>query len=145
MNTDRSKRKLTAILSADVKGYSRLMQDDEDATVRTITSYRDVMIKLIRDNSGRVVDAKGDNLLAEFPSVVDAIRSSVDIQKELKVRNEELPVLKKGIFSPIDKFKKGISNTEIINRLNITYAKDYKIINDIAIIIKSLKYLDRKI
>ena len=90
MEEKKAKRKLTAILSADVKGYSRLMQDDEEATVRTITAYRGVMSSLIQEHDGRVVDAKGDNLLAEFPSVVDAVRCGVEIQKELKLRNEEL-------------------------------------------------------
>lgn len=67
-------RKLAAILSADVKGYSRLMQADEVGTVRTLTTYRDVMATLIREHRGRVVDATGDNLLAEFPSVVDGVQ-----------------------------------------------------------------------
>jgi len=91
MAEERAKRKLTAILSADVKGYSRLMGEDEEATVRTITAYREVMTGLIEGQNGRVVDAKGDNLLAEFPSVVDAVRCAVKIQKELKVKNDELP------------------------------------------------------
>jgi adenylate cyclase len=91
MAEERAKRKLTAILSADVKGYSRLMGEDEEATVRTISAYREVMTGLIEGQNGRVVDAKGDNLLAEFPSVVDAVRCAVKIQKELKVRNDELP------------------------------------------------------
>ena len=66
------KRKLTAILSADVQGYSRLMDDDEEATIRTITSYRTAMSDLIQQYRGRVVDSIGDNLMAEFTSVVDA-------------------------------------------------------------------------
>jgi len=84
------KRKLTAILSADVKGYSRLMGEDEEGTVRTITAYREVMTGMIKGQNGRVVDAKGDNLLAEFPSVVDAVRCAVGIQKQLRVKNDEL-------------------------------------------------------
>jgi len=91
MNEDQVKRKLTAILSADVKGYSRLMGEDEEATVRTITAYREVMTGMIKDQNGRVVDAKGDNLLAEFPSVVDAVRCAVEIQKQLRVKNDEIP------------------------------------------------------
>ena len=91
MNEGQAKRKLAAILSADVKGYSRLMEDDEEATVRTITAYREVMTGLIEGQNGRVVDAKGDNLLAEFPSVVDGVRCAVEIQKELRVRNSDLP------------------------------------------------------
>jgi len=84
-------RKLSAILSADVQGYSRLMGDDERATVQTITAYRKVMTDLIQAHHGKVVDAKGDNVLAEFPSVVDAIQCAVEIQKELKVKNADFP------------------------------------------------------
>jgi len=98
MTEEKAKRKLTAILSADVKGYSHLMQDDEEATVRTITAYRGVMSTLIQEHDGRVVDAKGDNVLAEFASVVDAVRCAVEIQKELKVRNDELPENRKMAF-----------------------------------------------
>ena len=61
-------RRLAAILSADVQGYSRLMGEDEAATVRTLTAYREVMGSLIREHGGRVVDTPGDNLLAEFPA-----------------------------------------------------------------------------
>ena len=85
------KRKLTAILSADVEGYSRLMGEDEDATIRTLTTYRELMSTLIQKHRGRVVDSPGDNLLAEFLSVVDAVRCAVEIQEELRVRNAELP------------------------------------------------------
>jgi len=91
MMQERAKRKLSAILSADVKGYSRLMGEDELATVRTLEAYREVIAKVIRNYSGRIVDSPGDNLLAEFSSVVDAVESAVEIQKELKVKNEELP------------------------------------------------------
>ena len=91
MTAEDVKRKLTAILSADVQGYSRLMGDDERATVETITAYRKVMTDLIQGRHGSVVDAKGDNVLAEFPSVVDAIQCAVEIQKELTVRNADLP------------------------------------------------------
>ena len=84
-------RKLMAILSADVKGYSRLMGDDEQATVRTITAYRGIMSTLIQQYRGRVVDSPGDNLLAEFASVVDAVQGAMEIQQVLKARNAELP------------------------------------------------------
>ena len=67
------KRKLTAILSADVVGRSRLMDDNEEATIRTLSIYRDSMMALIRQHRGRVVDTTGDNLLAEFNSVVEAL------------------------------------------------------------------------
>ena len=85
------KRKLTAILSADVEGYSRLMDDNEAATVRTLTSYRIAITDLVQQFSGRVVDSPGDNILAEFTSVVDAVSCAVEIQRELAKRNAELP------------------------------------------------------
>jgi adenylate cyclase len=88
---DEFKRKLTAILSADVKGYSRLMGEDEEATVRTLTAHRAVIATVVHKHGGRVVDSPGDNILAQFASVVDAVRVAVEIQEELKVRNAELP------------------------------------------------------
>ncbi len=91
MTTQEVKRKLTAILIADVKGYSRLMGEDEEATVRTLNAYKEVMTNLIQQSRGRVVGAPGDNVLAEFASVVDAVRCAVEIQKGLRVRNAELP------------------------------------------------------
>jgi len=84
-------RKLTAILSADVAGYSRLMGDDEEATIRTLTDYRRAIADLTQQYRGRVVDSPGDNLLAEFSSVVDAVNCAVEIQRELAERNAELP------------------------------------------------------
>ena len=85
-------RKLVAILSADVKGYSRLMGEDEVATVHTLTAYREAMATAIQQHGGRVVDSPGDNLLAEFASVVDAARGAIKIQRALKVKNADLPV-----------------------------------------------------
>src|SRR2546426_11419643 len=84
-------RKLAAILSADVHGYSRLMGENEEATIRTLTAYREVMTRLIQQHRGRVVDAPGDNLLAEFASAVDAVQAAVEIQHELQARNTALP------------------------------------------------------
>ncbi len=98
MTTQDFKRKLTAILSADVEGYSRLMGEDEEATVRTITAYREVMTTLIQQHSGKVVDSPGDNLLAEFASVVDAVQCAVAVQKEISARNTELPENRKMQF-----------------------------------------------
>src|SRR5882672_11330858 len=91
-------RKLTAILSADVKGYSRLMGEDEEATIRTLTAYRAVMTSRIQQQRGRVVDSPGDNLLAEFASVGAAVRCAVEVQQELKTRNAELPTQRKMEF-----------------------------------------------
>src|SRR5712691_4122858 len=84
-------RKLAAILSTDVTGYSRLMGEDEVATIRTLTAYRDLMATLIQQHRGRVVDSPGDNLLAEFASVVEAVQCAVAIQGALRLRNAELP------------------------------------------------------
>lgn len=83
-------RKLAAIFSADVKGYSRLMGEDEAATIHTLTTYREVMTALIQRHRGRVVDSPGDNLLAEFPSAVDAVQGAVAVQQELQTRNAGL-------------------------------------------------------
>jgi adenylate cyclase len=91
MATEDFKRKLTAILSADVKGYSRLMGEDDQATVRTITAYREVITEVVQKHRGRVVDSPGDNILAEFASVIDAVTSAAEIQDELRIRNAELP------------------------------------------------------
>ena len=84
------KRKLAALLSADVQGYNRLMGEDEGATIRTLTEYRELMSRMIRKHAGRVVDSPGDNLLAEFSSVVEAVQCAVEVQTELALRNAEL-------------------------------------------------------
>jgi adenylate cyclase len=91
MTTESFKRRLTAILSADVEGYSRLMREDEDETIRTLTAYRGAITNLIQQYRGRVVDTPGDNILAEFTSVVDAVNCAVEVQRELAERNAELP------------------------------------------------------
>jgi len=91
-------RKLTAILSADVASYSRLMQDDEAATVKTLEAYKKIISDLVKLHRGRVVDSPGDNLLAEFASVVDAVQCAVATQKELQARNTELPEHRKMQF-----------------------------------------------
>src|SRR4029434_1351213 len=86
-------RKLAAIFSADVTGYSRLMGDDEEATIHTLKTYREVITALIEQHHGRVVDSPGDNLLAEFASAVDAVKSAVAIQRELTAQNAVLPAV----------------------------------------------------
>jgi adenylate cyclase len=91
MTTKDFKRKLSAIFSADVAGYSRLMGEDEASTVSTLETFREVMSTLIHQHRGRVVDSPGDNLLAEFASVVDAVQCGVSVQKELRARNDALP------------------------------------------------------
>ena len=84
-------RKLTAILVTDVVGYSRLMGDDPEGTLKTLTEYREVFSDKIQEYKGRVVNAPGDSLLADFTSVLDAVSCAVDIQRELAERNQELP------------------------------------------------------
>jgi class 3 adenylate cyclase len=98
MNEEKIQRKLAAIFLADVAGYSRLMRDNEMDTFNTLSAYREEMVNMIRQHRGRVVDTSGDNVLAEFSSVVDAMQSAVSIQKELKARNVELPEHRKMEF-----------------------------------------------
>ena len=98
MTEEGFKRKLTTIFSADVVGYSRLMEDNEELTVQTLNTYRNSMTTLIEQHRGRVVDKTGDNLMAEFGSVVDAVNCAMDIQQELAERNAELPYERKMEF-----------------------------------------------
>jgi class 3 adenylate cyclase len=78
-----ARRKLTTIFSADVYGYSRMMEADEEGTLARLKRLRDAMARLIEAHSGRVVNTWGDGLLAEFSSVVEAVRAAVDVQAEL--------------------------------------------------------------
>jgi adenylate cyclase len=98
MADDDFKRKLTAILSSDVVGYSRLMGEDEAATVSTLKSHRNLISEKVQTFKGRVVDSPGDNILAEFRSIVDATSCAVETQKGLKEKNEKLPDNRKMIF-----------------------------------------------
>jgi adenylate cyclase len=91
VESDAVERRLAAILSADAVGYSRLMAEDEAATVRTLAAHREHIRVLAEQYRGRVVDSPGDNLLAEFPSVVEAVRCALDVQRALAERNAELP------------------------------------------------------
>ncbi len=91
MSAEKSKRKLTAILSADVKGYSRLMGEDEEWTLHTLNTYKEVMGSLIQQHRGRVVGTAGDSVLAEFGSMVDAVQCAVEIQQVLRAKNAMLP------------------------------------------------------
>ena len=109
------KRKLIAILSADVVGYSRLMADDEEATVHTLTSCHAAINDLVRQYHGRVVDSPGDNILAEFSSVVDALRCARDIQQEIKSINVALPDNRKM------KFRIGLNLGDVIEKEDKIY------------------------
>ncbi|MBA8879752.1 adenylate/guanylate cyclase domain-containing protein [Phyllobacterium myrsinacearum] len=86
-----TRRKLTTIFSADVQDYTRLMQVDEEATLVTLKQYRDAMTRLIEAHDGRVINTWGDGLIAEFSSVVEAVRAAVDIQNELAGHNAKRP------------------------------------------------------
>ncbi|MBI3304590.1 MAG: adenylate/guanylate cyclase domain-containing protein, partial [Deltaproteobacteria bacterium] len=91
-------RKLVAILSADVAGYSRLTGADEEATVHTLHAYREVTDSRIQQHRGRIVNTAGDSVLAEFASAVDAVRCAVEIQQALKAKNADLPAERKMEF-----------------------------------------------
>jgi adenylate cyclase len=121
MTKEGFKRKLSAIFSADVKGYSRLMGEDDEATVRTLTAYREVMSVVIQKHRGRVVDSPGDNILAEFASAVDAVRSAVEMQEELKVRNAELPEDRKM------EFRIGINLGDVIHEKERIYGDEVNV------------------
>ncbi len=86
-----SQRRLAAILSVDAVAYSRLMAEDEPGTVRAVREHHTAMRQLIEARRGRVVDSPGDNLLAEFPSIVEAVQCAVEIQRDVATRNESLP------------------------------------------------------
>ena len=98
MASSEVQRKLTAILCADVVGYSLLMGEDEKATLRTLTEYRQLFADYIEKFRGRVVNAPGDSILAEFGSVVDAVESAAEIQRELAERNAGLVEDRKMLF-----------------------------------------------
>jgi adenylate cyclase len=115
MATGDIKRKLTAIFSADVEGYSRLMGEDEVATVETLTSYKETMRKLIKQYRGRVVDSTGDNLLAEFSSVVDAVQCAVEVQQVLSAKNEAL------LENRRMNFRIGINSGDVIEEGELIY------------------------
>jgi class 3 adenylate cyclase len=82
-----TRRKLTTIFSADVQDYTRLMGADEEGTLATLKRHRDAMSRLIGSHGGRVINTWGDGLIAEFPSVVEAVRAAVDVQNELAGMN----------------------------------------------------------
>ncbi len=91
VDSENVERRLAAILSADAVGYSRLMAENEVATVRTLTAYHDEMRLLVAQHRGRVVDAPGDNLLAEFPAASEAVRCAAEIQRVVAARGADLP------------------------------------------------------
>jgi adenylate cyclase len=87
----RLKRKIAAILAADVVEYSRLVAEDEEETLRRLVSYRSVFDDFVTKADGRIFNTAGDAVLAEFPSAVDALRAAIDIQESLRTRNMAYP------------------------------------------------------
>ena len=84
-------RRLAAILAADIAGYSRLMGEDEDATVRDLKAHQAAVLPLVGRYGGRIIDTAGDGILAEFPSVINATECAVEIQTVMATRNEGVP------------------------------------------------------
>jgi len=84
-------RRLAAILAADIAGYSRLMGEDEAATVRDLKAHQAVVLPLVGRYGGRIIDTAGDGILAEFPSVINATECAVEIQTIMATRNEAAP------------------------------------------------------
>src|SRR5215472_1705904 len=92
MAAERVERRLAAVLAADVAGYSRLMGADEEGTLARLKAHRHELIDLkIKEHKGRIVKNTGDGFLAEFASVVDAVRCAVEVQREMAGRNADAP------------------------------------------------------
>src|SRR5688572_9266673 len=92
------RRRLAAILSADIAGYSRLMEEDEATTVRDLKGHQAVILPLVGRYGGRIIDTAGDGLLAEFPSVINATECAVEIQTIMATRNERVPAARRMQF-----------------------------------------------
>jgi class 3 adenylate cyclase len=92
------KRKIAAIFAADIAGYSRLVAEDEEETLRRLASYRQVTDDFIARYGGRIFNTAGDAVLAEFPSAVEAVRCAIDIQESLRTRNMAYPVSRQMSF-----------------------------------------------
>ncbi len=93
-----NQRRLATILAGDVVGYSKLMSQDEEATVRTLKAHREIIDKLIARHDGRIFNTAGDSVIAEFGSAVEAVRCAITIQDELRVRNAELVADRQMLF-----------------------------------------------
>jgi class 3 adenylate cyclase/pimeloyl-ACP methyl ester carboxylesterase len=92
------KRRLAAILAADIAGYSRLMGEDEAATVRDLKGHQAVILPLVGRYGGRIIDTAGDGVLAEFPSVINATECAVEVQTIMATRNEGVPESRRMLF-----------------------------------------------
>src|SRR3970040_881781 len=99
MDEDTSiRRRLAAILAADIAGYSRLMGQDEAATVRDLKGHQAAILPLVGRHGGRIIDTAGDGILAEFPSVIGATECAVEIQTVMAARNEDVPERRRMLF-----------------------------------------------
>ena len=105
-------RRLAAIFAADVAGYSRLMEQDEVGTLRTLTAYREIMDRLISEHGGRIANTAGDSVLAEFPSAVDAVRCAATVQAELAQDGGDVP------FDRRFQFRIGVHVGDVMVRAN---------------------------
>ena len=115
MEPSESERRLAAILMADVVGYSRLMGRDQDDTIQRIKAFRQVFAEHLGKNRGRIVNAPGDSILAEFASVQDAVTAAVEIQRELAERNAALPDDRRMLF------RIGINLEDVIFERDLNY------------------------
>ncbi len=116
MADERVQRKLTTILAADVEGYSRLMGADEEATLKTLKTYREIIDGLIAKHDGRLVGTAGDAVLVEFTSVVEAVRCAMSIQEDLAVRDAELAEDRRM------RFRIGINVGDVMGRVRMSYS-----------------------
>src|SRR6516165_11350068 len=96
--TDKVKRRLTTLLCADVEGYTRLMEADEAGTLETLRRYRAAMATLIERHDGRIVNTWGDAVIAEFPSVVEAVQCAVEVQQEISNQGSDAPDTERMMF-----------------------------------------------
>ncbi len=115
------KRQLMALLSADVQGYSSLMSDNEEATIRTLTTYRAVMTHHIRRHHGRVIDTTGDNILAAFSSVTHAVQGAVAVQQAIRTHNADLPAHR------VMAFRMGINLGDVVRQGKRIYGNSVNI------------------
>ncbi len=115
-------RRLIAILSADVKDYTRLMSQDEVGTIRTLAAHKEAMEALIHRYRGQVVDATGDNVLARFDSILDAVNCAAEMQRDLAERNADLPYDRKM------EFRMGISLGDVVEEEGRIYGDGVNIV-----------------
>ena len=104
------KRKIAVILAADVAGFSRLVAEDEEETLRRLASYRSVFSDFISSAGGRIFNTAGDSILAEFQSAVDAVRCAIDVQESLRTRNQAYQPSRQM------KFRMGLTIGDVVER-----------------------------